>query len=47
MTIFELLDFISDKSEEEKEEILKEEYNRQKRYVDALCNIKRETTNND
>ena len=36
-----LLELVTTLPEDRKEEILKEEYDRQKKYIDALCDIKR------
>lgn len=42
MEILLLLDFLGTMTEEEKEKAIDEEFRRQKSYVDALCNLKRE-----
>lgn len=42
MEILMLLDLISGLNEEQKEKVLAEEYERQNKYVNALCEVKRE-----
>ena len=41
MDLINLLDFISGLDEQEKEQVLNEEYHRQERLVNALCDLKR------
>ena len=37
-----LLELVTTLPEDKKEEVLEEEYRRQKKYIDALCNVRRE-----
>lgn len=41
MELLMLLDLVSGLNEEEKEKVLNEEYQRQHKFVNALCDVKR------